>query len=150
MTKLCSLHTFLLHFLHTMELLRSYFEGQLWQRFRLITGISETVTKFSSFLTPNLSIAASTVDLRFVVTLSRLFICRITNSSAKFRKNNLRWWVFPTSNSEFCVEKITNTFIIATSSKLYHITTGHLFVCRLQLYVQISWSKVSTPALVLL
>ena len=31
---------------------------------------------------------------------------------------------------------------------MYHITTGHLFVYRLQLYVRISWSKVSTRALV--
>ena len=52
------------------------------------------------------------------------------------------------SNSEFYVEKTMNAFSAATSSKLYHVTTGHLFVCRLELYVRISWSKGSTPALV--
>ena len=148
MTELGSLHTFLLHFLHTMALLRSFFKGQLWHRFHLVTGISKTVPTFSSPLTPHLFIATSTVDPRFVITFSRLFICGITNFLARFRKNNLRLWVFPNLNSEFCVEKTTNAFGVATPSKLYHITIGHLFVCRLQLYVRISWSKVSTPVLV--
>ena len=125
-----------------------FFRRAIVATFSLGAGVSQTIPTFSSLLTPHRSIATSTVDRRFVVTLSRLFICGITNSFARFRRNNLRLWVFPTSNYGFCVKKMRKAFSAATSSKLYHITTGHLFVCRLQLYVRIIWSKVSTPALV--
>ena len=111
-----------------------FFRRAIVATFSLGYSVSQTVPTFSSLFTPHRSIATSAVDRRFVVILSRLLICGITNSFARFRRNNFLLWVFPTLNSGFCVEKMRKAFSAATSSKLYHITTGHLFVCRLQLF----------------